>query len=156
MPAREQRTLNKIRLVDSHVADHLRSALRATRTFLHRAAEPVHGVKAENRFWMQWAQTRRDLVEQQLPDLSVRQSGEPLCQHGGNQQNTSEPLHGVVRVHKLSLLFDEFPDRQSLPPLQGYEAPGQIGRRSGSCYRRFASKPGRFFLLLRILQLGEQ
>ena len=75
-------------------------------------AEPIHGVKAQNRFGMQRAQTRRDLVEQQLPNLSIRQSGEPLCQHGGNQQSTGEPLHGVFRVHELSLLFDQSPDVQ--------------------------------------------
>jgi hypothetical protein len=55
---------------------------------------------------MQWAQTRPDLVEQQLPNLSIRQSSESLCQHGGDEQSTSEPFHGVVRAHKLSLLFD--------------------------------------------------
>jgi len=51
-----------------------------------------------------------------LPDLAIRQSGESLRQHGGDQQGTSEPFHGAVRVHKLSLLFDKFPDVQFLPP----------------------------------------
>lgn len=82
-----------------------------------RATKPIDRVKAENRFGMQRAQTRPDLVKQQLPDLSIGQSGESLCQRGGDQQGPSEPFHGVVRVHKLSLLFDEFPDGQFLSPV---------------------------------------
>jgi len=73
-------------------------------------------VEADRGLGAQGTQPWPDLVEQQLPDLAIRQSGESLCQHRGDQQSTSEPFHGAVRAHKLSLLLDEFPDGQSLSP----------------------------------------
>src|ERR1039458_3520247 len=53
------------------------TALRASRALsLRRAAKPIHGVKADGRFRTQKVQPRPDLVEQQLPDLAIRQFGE--------------------------------------------------------------------------------
>jgi hypothetical protein len=51
-----------------------------------------------------------------LPNLSIRQSGESLCQHGWDQHGGGEPLHSVAGAQAPPLLVDEFPDRHSPSP----------------------------------------
>ena len=114
--AAEEAAFQKIRLVDSDVADHLRAALRATGTFLQRAAQPIRGVKADRGLRSQGVQTWPDLVEQQLPYLAIRQSGEPIRQHGGDQHGGGEPVRRVAGAHAPPLFLDQFPDVQFLSP----------------------------------------
>jgi hypothetical protein len=113
----EEGALQKIRLVDSDVADHLRAALRASRALSHlRTAQPIRGVKADRGLGSQGTQPRPDLVKQQLADLAIRQSGESLCQDSGDQHGGGEPLHGVAEAQAPPLFLDQFPDVQFLSP----------------------------------------
>lgn len=117
-------------------------------------------MKADRGFRTQGTQLWPDLVEQKLPDLAIRQQRELICQHGGEQQRTSKPFHGAVRAHKLSLLFDEFPDGQFLSPFCRIRTKGQErleNREPGTKdFSSEGSQPSLLFLVLRILQAGEQ
>ena len=145
----EEGALQKIRLVNSDVADHLRAALRASRAlFLLRAAQPIRGVKADRGLGSQGAKPRPDLVEQKLPDLAIRQSCESVRQDSGDQHGGGEPLHWVAGAQAPPLFLDQFPDVQFLSPLAVYGATGKIVRKVAR-YRRFPSKTGRFSRLLR-------